>query len=119
MKNAPNPPARSAEVDDYIAALTSQQQEAITQVRERIHATVDGLGEKISYKIPGVTIDGKVVLFFAAWKTHIGMYPIPVFDDPLEARVKPHRAAKDTIRFMYRDGIPDGLVEAIARAMIC
>ena len=76
-----------ADVDAYLAALPTERHDVFNVVRERIHASVAGLGETISYKMPAVTRNGDVVLFFAAWKQHIGIYPIPPFDGPLEARV--------------------------------
>ncbi len=110
--------ATPPDVDSYLAALPTDRHEAFRTVRTRIHAAVAGLGETISYKMPAVTRNGDVVLFFAAWKHHIGMYPIPPLDDPLEARVAPFRAATDTIRLPYRQPIPDGLIEDLTAAIV-
>ena len=107
-----------ADVDSYLAGLHADRHEAFTAVRARIHAAVSGLGETISYKMPAVTRDGDVVLFFAAWKHHIGMYPIPTFDEPLQARIAPFRAATDTIRFPYQQPIPAGLIEELTTAIV-
>ena len=109
---------RSTDVDAYVAGTAAEHRDKFTAVRDRIHAAVAGLGETISYKMPAVTRNGDVVMFFAAWKGHIGMYPIPAFDGPLESRVAPFRAATDTIRFPYRQPIPDGLIEDITAAIV-
>jgi uncharacterized protein YdhG (YjbR/CyaY superfamily) len=108
----------TTEVDAYIAALDEQQRQAITAVRAHIHAAVAGLGETISYKMPAVTLDGQVVLFFAAWKKHIGLYPIPRFDGALEASIAPFRAATDTVRSTYRQPMPGELIEALTVAIV-
>jgi uncharacterized protein YdhG (YjbR/CyaY superfamily) len=105
------------DVDAYLVTLPADRHDACSAVRARIHA-VAGLGETISYKMPAVTRHGDVVLFFAAWKHHIGMYPIPPFDGTLEARIAPFRAATDTIRFPYRQPIPDGLIEDLTAAIV-
>ena len=110
--------AAPIDVDAYLATLPADRHEPFTTVRARIHASVAGLGETISYKMPAITRHGDVVLFFAAWKHHIGMYPIPPFDGPLEARITPFRAATDTIRFPYRQAIPDGLIEDLTAAIV-
>ena len=68
-------------------------------------------GEKISYQMPTVTMDGQALVYYAAWKQHIGMYPIPLADEALEARIAPYRAAKDTVKFTYRKPIPYDLIE--------
>lgn len=110
--------AAPTDVDTYLATLPLDGRKAFTAVRARIHAAVAGLGETISYKMPAVTRRGDIVLFFAAWKHHIGMYPIPTFDDPLEARVAPFRAATDTVRFPYKQAIPDGLIEDLTTTIV-
>jgi uncharacterized protein YdhG (YjbR/CyaY superfamily) len=109
---------RSADVDAYVAGSPAENRDKFTAVRDRIHSSVAGLGETISYKMPAVTRNGDVVLFFAAWKHHIGMYPIPAFEGPLESRVAPFRAATDTIRFPYRQPIPEGLIEDVTAAIV-
>ena len=106
------------DVDTYLAALPADRHEYFTAVRARIHASVSGLGETISYKMPAVTWHGDIVVFFAAWKQHIGLYPIPTLDDLLEARIAPFRAATDTVRFPYRWPTPDGLIEDLIRAIV-
>jgi uncharacterized protein YdhG (YjbR/CyaY superfamily) len=106
------------DVDAYLAGLPAERSERFRDVRHRIHAGVGGLGETISYKMPAVTRDGDVVLFFASWKHHTGLYPVPRFDGVLEERVSSYRAATDTVRFPHRQPIPDDLIEAITAAII-
>jgi uncharacterized protein YdhG (YjbR/CyaY superfamily) len=64
--------------------------------------------------MPTVTLNGKSLMYFAAWKKHIGIYPIPVLDDPLEAQVAPFRSGQDSVRFPLREPIPYALIESIA-----
>ncbi len=110
--------AAPVDVDAYVADLPADHRERFGDVRERIHAGVAGLGETISYKMPAVSRNGDIVLFFASWKHHTGLYPIPRFDGPLEDRVSPYRAARDTVRLPHRQPIPDGLVEAMTTAIV-
>ena len=56
---------------------------------------------------------GGAVIFFGGWKQHIGLYPIPRFDDPIEADIAPFRATKDTLRLPLRKPIPYGLIARI------
>ncbi|MEV6417802.1 DUF1801 domain-containing protein [Kribbella sp. NPDC051718] len=64
-------------VDEYIATFPAEVQEILEQVRRTIHGVVSGAGEKISYQIPAITLDGKSLLYFSGWKKHISLYPIP------------------------------------------
>jgi uncharacterized protein YdhG (YjbR/CyaY superfamily) len=106
------------DVDTYLSELPHERRERFGEVRGRIHAAVSGLGETISYKMPAVTWHDDVVLFFASWTHHTGLYPIPRFDGPLEEQVSEYRAATDTVRFPHRRPIPDGLIEAITAAIV-
>jgi uncharacterized protein YdhG (YjbR/CyaY superfamily) len=106
------------DVDDYLARLPADRHDAFTTVRKRVHTASAGLGETISYKMPAITWHGDIVLFVAAWKHHIGMYPIPHFEGPLEARIAPFRAATDTVRLPYRQPIPDALIEDLVAAIV-
>ena len=52
-------------------------------------------------------------MYYAAWKQHIGMYPIPAAEPALESRIAPYRAAKDTVRFTYKKPIPYELIDDV------
>ena len=56
---------------------------------------------------------GGAVIFFGGWKQHIGLYPIPRFDDPIEADIAPFRATKDTLRLPLRKPIPYEMITRI------
>lgn len=112
------PPLPPADVAAYLAELNPEQAAGLREVRTRVHAAVDGLEEKISYRIPAFTRNGQVVLFAAAWKRHVGMYPIPRFDSPLDDRLEPFRAAKDAVHLPYRRPVPDGLIEDLVISIV-
>jgi uncharacterized protein YdhG (YjbR/CyaY superfamily) len=115
MSKPPEPPD---EVAAYIATLNAEQETALHTVRTLVHAAIPGLGEKISYKILAFTRNDDVVLFAAAWKKHIGMYPIPRFDSSLDDRLEPFRAAKDALHMPYRTPVPEGLIEDLVIAIV-
>jgi len=105
-------------VDEYIAGFPADVQSILQTFRSTIHGVVPGSGEKISYKMPTITMDGKALLYFAGWKHHVGMYPVPRFDDELEPEVAPYRASKDTVRFPLESGVPVDLVERVVAEMV-
>ena len=105
-------------VDAYIDALDGEARRFATEVRAIIRRAAPGITEAIRYKMPCFLADGRYLVYFGSWKQHIGLYPVPVFDDGLEADVAPHRTAKDTVRFRYKDPIPTELVERIIAELI-
>lgn len=47
------------------------------QVCRTIRTAVPAAGEAISYAMPTITLNGRDLVSFAAWKRHIGLYPLP------------------------------------------
>ena len=47
-----------ANIDDYIASYPPEIQDVLVRVRRTLHDAVPGAGEKISYQMPTLTLDG-------------------------------------------------------------
>ena len=97
---------RYADVDAYVASFPADVQASLEELRSLIHTRLPGAGEKISYQIPTITLDGAAVLYFAAWKKHLSLYPVPQGDAAFERDIAPHRAAKDSVHFDYDQPLP-------------
>jgi uncharacterized protein YdhG (YjbR/CyaY superfamily) len=87
---------RFATVDEYIGALPEDVQPLMEGIRRSIRTVVPDVGETISYQMPTFTLDGKPLLHVAAWKKHIGLYPLPAMDDELARDVAHYRGTPDT-----------------------
>ena len=73
-----------------------------------------GSGETISYGIPTITVDGAALLYFAGWKRHVSVYPVPEGDERYEATVGPYRSGASTAKFPLSAPIPFDVIAAIA-----
>jgi uncharacterized protein YdhG (YjbR/CyaY superfamily) len=102
------------DVDEYLQSLPADVRPLLAQVREVIGAAVPDGVEKISYGMPMLTLGGRNLVSFAAWKNHIGVYPIPAGDDSFQAEIAPYRDAKATARFPLGEPIPFELIARIA-----
>jgi uncharacterized protein YdhG (YjbR/CyaY superfamily) len=96
-----------AAVDDYVEALTPGQREQFERVRRIVRDMVPDAGEKISYGIPTFTHRGKYVLYFAAFKDHMSVYPT------VGADVEATKGTRGTFRFTEADPVPEEVVRAI------
>lgn len=101
-------------VDEYIRSFPDDVQEMLEEVRRTIHRAVPHGGEKISYRMPAVTLDGRYVVYFAAWKGHLSVYPVPTGDDAFDREIAPYKSGKGTARFPLGEPIPYGLIERLA-----
>ncbi|MEV0713469.1 DUF1801 domain-containing protein [Asanoa sp. NPDC050611] len=110
-------PPKFASVDDYIDALPAEQQEITRRMRRTVLDALPNTGEKISYNIPAVTVDGRVLVYYAAWKKFVSLYPAPRGDEDFERAVAPYRGAKDALQFRWSEPIPWDLVVRVVRVM--
>jgi uncharacterized protein YdhG (YjbR/CyaY superfamily) len=105
-------------IDDYIAAFPEDVQAILEQVRRAIRRAAPRAEEAISYQIPTFNLDGTYLVYFAAWKHHIGLYPVPAFDEAIEEELSPCRAGRASLRFPIRKPIPYDLVERTVALLV-
>ena len=104
-------------VEEYIATFPEDVREILREVRRTILDAVPGAGEKISYNIPTVTVDGRYFVYYSGWKSHISVYPIPSGDERLDADLAAYKAGKGTLKFPLGKPIPYGLIGRVAAAL--
>src|SRR3954452_23622246 len=109
--------SRVASVDEYVAALPDAVRPLMERIRRSIRAVAPDIGETISYAMPTFTLDGRPLLHVAAWKHHIGVYPLPEMDDDLARAGAPSRGTPDTLRLPL-DDVPFELLERVVATMI-
>lgn len=107
--------AKPTTIDEYIGGLPDDQAAIIREVRAAVLRGAPEAEEKISYSMPSIVIPGRANLFYAAWKDHVGIYPVTDISDELATRIEPYHESKGTLKFKYADGIPYDLIERIAR----
>ncbi len=110
--------AAPATVDEYIAGFPPEVAERLQRIREIIVAEVPEAEEKVRYGIAAVMLGGRYALHYAGWKKHIGLYPVPTLDEPLESRIAPFRAEKDSVVFPHAQPIPYELIGEVTRAIV-
>ena len=102
-------------VDEYIAAFQPEIQTVLQKIRAAVHDTVPNAEEKISYRMPSFTLNGALV-YFAAFKNHIGFYPPVRGDAKLMKDISMYAGEKGNLRFPLTQPIPYGLIRRIVKA---
>jgi uncharacterized protein YdhG (YjbR/CyaY superfamily) len=105
-------------IEEYVKAYPTNVQSILAQIRQIIRAAAPDATETISYQIPAFKLNGKDLIYFAAWKAHIAMYPVPSGSDAFEKELSPFIGGKGTVRFPLERPIPFNLVEGIVRARL-
>ena len=102
-------------VDAYAAAAPKATQTMLRQLRQAIKSAAPNAEEKLSYRMPFYAYHGRLI-YFAAHKTHIGMYPIIGREKDLYAKeLKPYMAEKATLQFPIGQPLPIALVKKVIR----
>lgn len=104
----------AASVDEYIAAAEPTMKKALKDIRKTIKSTAPKAEEGISYQIPGYKYHGMLV-FFAAWKNHISLYPAPWGADSLKKEMSAYEGSKGTIKFPLDKPMPLALIKKMVK----
>ena len=106
--------AKPKNIDEYIAAFSPEVQTILERIRQTIHQAAPEADETISYMMPAFTQSG-ILVYFAAFKNHIGLYPPIRGDVSLEEAIAPYAGEKGNLRFPLDQPIPYDLIGRIVK----
>lgn len=101
-----------ATIDEYIAAAPAEVRPILKKIRATIRAAAPDAKEVISYSMPAFRMHG-VLVYFAAFKNHIGMYPPVSGDAKLQRDVGRYAGPKGNLKFPLDQPIPYDLIKRI------
>jgi len=108
---------RSPAVNAYLAKLPADKRAALQRLRKTIHAMLPRAEETVSYGVPAVRLNGRVVVWFAAASRHCSFFPGGVVQD-FKRELKNYSISKGTIRFTPDQTLPATLVRKLIRARL-
>jgi uncharacterized protein YdhG (YjbR/CyaY superfamily) len=103
--------------DSYISQFPHDVQAILEKVRETIRLAAPEAKETISYMMPALKRHG-ILVYFAAWKKHIGMYPPISGDKALEKATARYAGPKGNLQFPVDEPIPYDLIERIVKLRV-
>lgn len=104
-----------ANTDDYIQSFPGSVQEILQNVRDTIRKEVPEAEEKIGYGIPGFYLNGKPLVYFAAFKNHIGFYATPTGHEAFAEELSHYKQGKGSVQFPISEPMPFDLIKRIVR----
>jgi uncharacterized protein YdhG (YjbR/CyaY superfamily) len=105
----------SSTIDEYKRGFPKDVQLILEKVRQTIRKAAPGAAEAISYQMPTFKLNGKNLVHFAAWKSHIGFYPTPSGTEKFKKELSRYKGAKGSVQFPLDKPIPYDLIKRIVR----
>ena len=110
MISGPTP----AGVTQYIATFPPKVRTILRKIRQTVRGAAPDADEMISYRMPAYKLDG-VLVYFAAFKNHIGLFPPVKGDASLERAVARYAGPKGNLQFQLDEPIPYDLIKRIVK----
>jgi uncharacterized protein YdhG (YjbR/CyaY superfamily) len=109
--------AKFDNIDEYISGFPESTRKILEQIRLTIKQAAPQAVETIKYSMPAFTLNGNLV-YFAAFKNHIGLYPAPAGNDAIDTELSRYKASKGTLRFPIDKPIPYDLIERVVKLRV-
>ena len=105
------------DIDNYISKFPAAVQVILGKVRATIRHAAPEATETISYMMPAFKQHG-ILVYFAAWEKHIGMYPPISGNKTLEKAIARYAGPKGNLQFPLDEPIPYDLIERIVKVRV-
>ncbi len=102
-------------MDEYIKTFPKDVQAILETIRQTISRAAPEAMETVSYRMPTFKLNGKGLVYFAAYKSHIGFYPIPSGVAAFKRELSPYKQGKGSVQFPIDEPIPYDLVTRIVQ----
>lgn len=103
---------------EYISTLPDASRTLTMEVREIIREVMPGAGEAISYNMPSFTINGKSVIWYAAWKSHLSIYPLTAAMEKNIEGLAAYKGAKNAMQMPIGSTLPVALIRKMVKARL-
>lgn len=107
-------PKAAKTIDEYIAGFPPDVQRKLEELRMTIRKAAPHAEETIKYRMPTFTLNGNLV-HFAAFKEHIGFYPVPTGIEAFKKELSAYKGGKGSVQFPLDKPIPFDLIRRIVK----
>lgn len=103
------------DIEEYINNFPKETQELLEQIRMTIRQAAPEAEEIISYGMPAYKTNGKPLVYFAAFKNHIGFFATPSGHEEFAYELSKYKQGKGSVQFPLDKSMPLDLIERITR----
>ncbi|MDE3184582.1 MAG: DUF1801 domain-containing protein [Bacteroidota bacterium] len=110
MKTAPAP-----DIDEYIAKFPQETGKILQQVRLTVRKAAPTATETISYGMPAFRYKGRVIIYFAGYKNHIGVYATPSGHAAFQKELSAYKQGRGSVQFPLDQPMPLDLIKRMVQ----
>ena len=111
-------PLTAASVSTYLAKLPAPRRASLQQLRRVIAAAAPDAEETMSYGIPAFKLEGRMLVWFAAFAEQVSLFPGAGVIAAHAAALESYTTSKGTIRFRLDEKLPARLVARLVKAKV-
>ncbi|MFL9482466.1 iron chaperone [Chitinophagaceae bacterium LWZ2-11] len=105
---------KAENIDAYIATFPEAVQILLEKMRTTVKKAAPTAEETISYGMPTFKLHGNLV-YFAAYKNHIGFYPTPSGIKAFAEEIAKYKNSKGAVQFPLDKPLPLALITKIVK----
>ncbi|MEA4985335.1 hypothetical protein SDC9_42902 [bioreactor metagenome] len=98
------------EIDQYILQFPEETRDILNKIRALIKENAPEAIESIAYGMPAYKLNKKPLVYFAAYKTHIGFYATPSGHEAFKEELSKYKQGKGSVQFSLNQPIPYDLI---------
>ncbi|MDR2496277.1 MAG: DUF1801 domain-containing protein [Tannerellaceae bacterium] len=105
-------------VDDYLASLSPEIQSKMEDIRRMVKEMAPEAVEKMAYGMPAFHLNNRPLIYYSAFKNHIGFYPIPTGIEAFREELSVFKQGKGSVQFPIGMPLPMDLIRRIVKFRI-
>jgi uncharacterized protein YdhG (YjbR/CyaY superfamily) len=101
------------QVDNYIQQFDGVVRERLEQFRELVRAEAPEATESFTYGLVGYKLNGKPLVYFGGFKSHIGFYATPNGHEAFKEDFLKYKQGKGSVQFPLDQPLPVDLIKRV------
>lgn len=102
-------------VDEYINSFPKDIKAILKEVRAVIRKSAPEAEERMAYRMPAYRINGRPLVYFAGYNTHVGLYATPSGHSRFARELSGYKTGKGSVQFPVDEPMPLDLISRIVK----
>lgn len=102
-----------SEVNEYIERFPEEIQTRLSEIRSIILHAAPDVEESFAYGMPAYKTFQKPLVYFAAFKHHIGLYATPSGHEAFKDELSNYKQGRGSVQFPLSEPMPISLIQRI------